>query len=204
MITTEVDYLDGEFTTTEKEPSTIAELVAMIGEDAVVENVNSNLRYRNKYPRVYKRVSEEATKLGFARRVKKEEQNKDGTIKKIFVSDMDHLRDYLAKDEATSRPILQELFDRIANEEPLYVKGERSGGGGRIAQGALDAANKYFAKGDEEVDRVVDQIESLIPGYKVGRDGDNNVTVESVARGIQALQRHITQQARKQAGIALG
>src|SRR5437867_1521410 len=144
MITTEVDYLDGEFTTTEKEPSTIPELREMIGEEGVIENVNSNLRYRNKYPRVYKRVRQEVIRLGFERRVKKEELNKDGTVKKILVSDMDHLREFLAKDEAEHRPVLQELFDRVSNEEPLYVKGERVAGGGRIAQGALDAANKYF------------------------------------------------------------
>jgi hypothetical protein len=204
MIITEVDYLDGEFTTTEKEPSTIPELREMIGEEGVIENVNSNLRYRNKYPRVYKRVSQEVIKLGFERRVKKEELNKDGTVKKILVSDMDHLREFLAKDEMENRPVLQALFDRIANEEPLYVKGERVGGGGRIAQGALDAANKYFAKGDDEVDRVVLTIEERIPGFKVARDGENNVTPESVARGIQALQRYLMQQAKKATKIALG
>jgi len=41
---------------------------------------------------------------------------------------------------------LTELFTRIANEEPLYIKGDRVGGGGRIAQGALDAAHRYFAE----------------------------------------------------------
>lgn len=204
MISTEVDYLDGEFTTTEKEPSTIPELIAMIGEDAVVENVNSNLRYRNKYPRVYKRVSQEVIKLGFERKVKKEEMNKDGTVKRILVSDMDHLRNFLAANEAEHRPILQELFDKIATEEPLYVKGERVAGGGRIAQGALDAANKYFAKGDEEVERVVAIIEEKVPGFKVTRDGDGSVTPESVARGIQTLDRYLTQQARKQVRATLG
>lgn len=203
MISTEVDYLDGEFTTTEKEPSTIPELKDMIGEDGVIENVNSNLRYRNKYPRVYKRVSAEVIKLGFERRVKKEEGNKDGTIKKILVSDMDHLREFLSSNETEHRSVLQELFDRIANEEPLYVKGERAGGG-RIAQGALDAANKYFAKGDEEVERVVSTIEERIPGYKISRDGEGGVTPESVARGIQSLQRYLMQQAKKAAGVALG
>jgi len=203
MISTPVDYLDGEFTVDEKEPSTIPELIAMIGEDSVVENVNSNLRYRNKYPRVYKRVSRELIKLGIDKRVKKEELTKDGTVKKVLESDMDHLRGYLASNESDHRPVLQELFDRIGNEEPMHVKGERSGGG-RIAQGALDAANKYFAKGDDEVERVVQIIEDKVPGCKIPRDGENNVDVYGLARGIQMLDRYLTQLARKQVKVTLG
>lgn len=191
--TAEVEYLDGEFTVNEEEPSSITELSELIGDAAVVENVNSNLRYRNKYPRVYKKVSE-AIKGFFTRAVKETKTNKDGTVKNILVSENDHLRDYLKTgDEARAK--LQELFTQIGVAEPMFVKGERTGGGGKVSQRSLDAANAFFAQGDEKVEDVVSKIESKNPGYKVGRDADENVTPESLARGIMALEKYLAKQA---------
>src|SRR5215468_12162220 len=181
MIKTKVFYLRKEFVVEEDEPSTIPELVALIGEDSVVLNASANLRYRNKYPRVYKRVSIELQKLGF--------QLNDGQDEIARVSQ------YLATNPEAHRPILQEMFNRIANEEPLYIKGDRIGGG-RIAQGALDAAHRYFAEGASKVTEVSEKIEGMLPNYRVARDVENNITPETLARGIQTLQRHLMSQAK--------
>lgn len=213
MKTTEIDYLDGEFQVNESEPSTITECVELIGEDAVVDETTSNLRYRNKYPRVYRKVSDlVAGKHSFPRIVLKEETKKDGTIKKVYESENNHLRAFLKGrfDGETqvspapegSRDILQTLFTEVATSEPLYVKGERTGGTGKISQAAMDAANTIVADGREE--EVAGQIESLVPGYKVGRDVDGNTTIESIARGVQALEKHLANKAKRDAAALLG
>lgn len=201
--TAEIDYLDGEFSVQENEPSTLLELTSLIGEQGVIDETVSNLRYRNKYPRVYKIVSREIGELGFAKPVKEEKTNKDGTIKKIHVSDMDHAREFLKADPETHRPILQDLFSKVGSAEALYVKGERAGGGGKISQAALDAANGFFALGDDIVEEKVTIIENLVPGYKVGRDSDGAATPESVARGVMALNRFLQKQAQNAALGAL-
>jgi hypothetical protein len=206
MRTEEINYLDGEFVVNEEEPSTIQELTDLIGDGAVVDETNSNLRYRNKYPRVYALVSKAIVERGFAKAEKERKQvGKEGskTEKIIYISDMDHIRSFLQQDEATNRPILQELFDSIAPAQPLYVKGERTGGGGKISQAALDSANEFFAKGVETVESVATQIEALVPGFKLTRDTDGNATPESLARGIQALERHLKRQAAAQTKAAL-
>jgi DNA-directed RNA polymerase subunit F len=199
MQTVEIDYLDGNITVNEEEPSTIAECVEISGELGVVSEHNSNLRYRNKYPRVYKKSSKELEPT-LTREVKGTKTQKDGTIKEIKESEMDHLRKCYKQDAK----LTSETIAKYAQSEPLYVKGERAGGGGRISQAALDAANNFFAQGEDVAETKADFIESMVPGYKVARDGDGNVTPESLARGIQALQKHLTQQATKNALEALG
>jgi hypothetical protein len=191
--TSDIDYLDGEFTVQENEPSTLAEVVEIIGEQATVDEAVSNLRYRNKYPRVYGKVSA-AIAGTFPRAIKSSTTKADGTVKNVLVSPNDHLRAFLATGEE-ARATLASLFTSIAQSEPLYVKGERTGGGGKVAQATLDAANGFFAAGQE--DDIAAKIESMVPGYKCGRDAENNLTVESLARGIQALERHLAKQAPK-------
>lgn len=200
----EIDYLDGEFTIQETEPSTIQECVDLIGEVGVVDETTSNLRYRNKYPRVYKKVSA-AIAAKFPRPQKTKEgpdgtkvpvvsKKKDGTETPVLVEPNEHLRQYLASGDG-ARAELQELFASTANAEPLYVKGERVGGGGKISQGALDGANSKFAAGEEAVEAAIETIEANIPGYKVARDAEGAATPESLARGIQALNKHLQQKA---------
>lgn len=214
MKQTEIDYLDGEFQVTEEEPSTLDEVVALIGEVGVVDETTSNLRYRNKYPRVYKAASKAVVDSGYPKKVKETKTMKDGTVKNVHESDNDHLRAFLSgrKDKdgtVTEQPspgareVLQTVFTKIATVEPLYVKGERTGGGGKVSQGALDAANNFFAAGDEKVEAVVSKIEEIITGYKVGRDADGEATPESLARGIQALGKWQQKQAEKAAVAAL-
>ena len=182
MIKTKVTYLNKEIIVEEDEPSTIPELIGLIGEDAVVTNTNANLRYRNKYPRVYKHVSLELERMGFPRPPDQDE--------------MVHIRSVWTQDSGKNQGEIRALFTSIAPEEPLYVKGERIGGG-RIAQGALDAAHRYFAEGVEVVTEKVTVIEQMLPNYRVGRDVENKVTPETLARGIQTLQRHLMSQAKQ-------
>lgn len=192
MQQTEISYLDDVFTITEDEPSTLAEVVELLGDDAVRQLAVDNVRYRNKHPRVYKAVSA-AVEPSFPREIKSSTTAADGTVKTTKVSTIDHLRAYLATgDEA--KAVLAELFNTHANSQPLYVKGERSGGGGKIGKEAMDAANAIFAQGDDKVESVAAKIEGAVPGYKIGRDADGAATPESLARGISALQKHLAKQ----------
>lgn len=218
MKTEEIDYLDGVFQVQEEIPTTFEEISALIGPESVVEEAVFNLYYRNKYPRVYKRVSSDVESLGFKRKVVSTKTLKDGTVREVKESENDHLRAYLkgrfakndeGKEVQTepapegSKDTLQELFVKHGQSEPLFVKGERAGGGGKVAQAALTTANGFFAAGDEKVEEVATKIEALVPGYKVGRDGEGSVTPESLARGIQALNKHLENLAKKQASAAL-
>lgn len=198
--TSDIDYLDGEFTVAETEPSTIAEISEIIGEAAVVDEAVSNLRYRNKYPRVYAKVSAAVALTGFTRAVKSSTTKADGTVKNVLVSTNDHLRAFLA-DSEDNRATLASLFTSVAQSEPLYVKGERTGGSGKIAQGTLDASNAFFAQGVEEQKAAI--IEARVPGYKLARDVAGELTIESLARGIQALEKYLTAQAKKSSLSAL-
>lgn len=192
MIQTEVAYLDGEFDILEDVPSTISELVDLYGEENVVESCVADIRYRNKYPRVYKAVAKSIEEQGFAREVVKEETKADGTVKKTMESDNNFLRRFLGADEA-NREILGAAFKEVAQAQPLYVKGERAAGQGKVSAQALEAANGIFAQGRQE--KVSDHIEATVPGFKLARTADGNVTPESLARGISALQKHLSKNA---------
>ncbi len=203
MITTDIDYLDGEFTVSESEPNTIDECKELIGEAGVVDETTSNLRYRNKYPRVYKLVSAAVVALGFARGVKETKTLKDGTTKDVLVDATAHLRAFMGS-SPENKTKLGELFTQIAPEQPLYVKGERTGGSGKISEAAMAAANSKFAAGSDAVDKAIAIIEANVPGYKIGRDADGEATPESLARGISALNKHLAVEAAKQTKVLLG
>lgn len=187
MIKTKIAYLNKEILVEEEEPSTIQELTTLVGEEGLVSNTIKNLRYRNKYPRVYARVSSEITQRGFPPQVK----DKDKDDKPIYQDEMEHIRAYYTSGHKTE---VEKMFERIANEEPLFIRGDRSGGG-RVAQGALDAAHRYFAEGKDKVTDAVQTIEQMLPGYRVRRDA-GELTPEDLARGIQTLQRHLTSKAK--------
>lgn len=214
----DIDYLDGEFTVQEDVPTTIEELKPLLGtEDAIVDEVAANLRYRNKYPRVYKAVSARVVSdHGFPRAVKETKKNADGTVKNVLESENDHLRAFLkgrANEEGVivdaapeaNRATLQSLFTEIATAAPLYLEGEgRRGGGGKVSAGALEMANKFFAAGTEAVERACGKIEADVPGYKIARDSDGSATPESLARGIQALQKAAEAKAKRESMAGLG
>lgn len=213
----DVEYLDGVFIVSETEPSTVQEVVDLLGEEAVRKGAINDNRYRNKYPRVYKKVSEAlVSQHSFPRAVVKEETKKDGTIKKTMESTNDHCRAALdgrkTKSDAgeevvtpsgVTKETLAELFSTIGPAEPLYVKGERAGGSGKVSQASLDGANGFFAEGPDRVEEIITTIETMVPGYKVGRDADNDATPESLARGIQALEKKLLVDSKAVAKAAL-
>jgi hypothetical protein len=209
-----IEYLDGEFTVEENEPSTLEECIELIGEQGVVAETTSNLRYRNKYPRVYRLVSDailpafpKAQKVGKdgkpVVKVTAGKNGEAGTSTPVLVDATEHLRQFLAQGDE-QRAKLAEHFNTIAPTQPLYVKGERTGGGGKISQAALDAANAKFAAGDEAVDAAIAVIESRVPGYKVARDAEGAATPEFLARGISALNKYLQQKAAQETKALLG
>lgn len=199
MIPVEIDYLDGEITVSENEPSTFAECVELLGsESACVEEITSNLRYRNKYPRVYKAASAKLQEV-VPREIKSTKTLADGTVKNVYDSEMNHLRAaFKADPKATTAAVTAEAQDSL-----LYLKGERTSSGGKIAASAMNGANEFFARGDDAVETAATQIEALVPGYSIGRDADKQITPESLARGIQALNKHLQKQAKQQADALL-
>lgn len=229
MNSVEIKYLDGLFIVNESQPGNFGEISALIGEDAAVEEAVDNLRYRNKYPRVYRKVSAAlVSELGFARIATSQKTMADKSIKDILESENDHLRAYLngrksgdiviteapSQEEVDGQPseyetrkaALLDLFTTIATAEPLYVKGERTGGGGKISKDAQDNANALFAKGTDTVEKAASAIESRVGGgFKVGRDAEGNILPETLARGIMALNRAIEAEAKKaSAGVLAG
>jgi hypothetical protein len=197
-----VEYLDGEVEVEESVPTTVQELADIVGEEALVDSSVSNFYYRNKYPRVYRKVSE-AIKEKHPRDVKEEKTLKDGTVRKIYVSEMDHIRSYLKTGNGAKEEI-QSLFTSIAPNEPLFVKGERVGGSGKLPQKAIDSANQMFASGVERVEQVIEAIEGQIPGYTVDRDSEGNATPDSLARAIVALNKYIVKKAEAEANAKMG
>lgn len=228
MKSADIKYLDGKITVQEQEPSTIVELTALIGEEGIVDETVSNLRYRGKYPRVYSAVSADLVKThAFPKLVVKTKTLADGkSIRHIHESENDHIRAFLGGRKAVpavlnpdgtektpavaetvpapdAEATLQALFTTHGNAEPLYTESERQGGTGKISKDAMDSANAFFAKGEETVSKVVAKIESLVSGYKIDVDADGQPTPEGVARGIMRLNKQIEQNAKKQAAAAL-
>lgn len=213
----EVPYLDDEFKINETVPTTLAELAeAGINEQDVIEGCVSDLRYRNKYPRVYKKASKlVAERHSFARAVAKQIKRKDGTFRDELESPMDHLRAFLngRKDDdgnvtvpapEGSRETLQGILTEVGPAEPIWVKGERAGVIGKVSQAAQDAANGIFAQGSEVVEQRIAVIEENVPGFKVDRDEEGNATPESLARAIMALEKELKRQAEVQKKALLG
>lgn len=203
MTETEVDYLDGEITVLEQEPTEIAELLTIDGltQKQIVEETVSNCRYRSKHPRVYKKTSETLKALTpRAETAKsKEDREKSPNKKPIFVSHLEHCRALLKLDRVKTT----EVLSKFALEEPLYVRGPAVGGTGRINAKSLAAANNYFAEGPERVEAVAKMIEDLVPSFKVARDEDDAVTPESLARALMALTKHMEKDAARRAEAAL-
>lgn len=206
MINETIEYLDGEHSVIESTPNTIQELIDLIGEQAVVDETVSNLYYRNKYPRVYRKVSAElAAKFPRPQAQKNGEpvtktKKQDGNEVQVpvYVSEMDHLREYEKTGEEAKAEV-DALFQKHGPAEPLFVKGERTGGGGKVSKAALDGANSLFATSEEAVENAASYIEGQIPGLKIDRESP-----ESLARGIQSLQKKMESEAKAKAKTALG
>lgn len=191
-MTEEVAYLDDQILVKEETEDTLADIVAVYGEEFVRKYFVSNLRYRNKHPRVYKKASAELVPF-----LSLKFKTQPGTEKKIYEKPLDHLhRCYKKNAELTTA-----VISKFAQSEPLYVKGDRTGVGGKISQTAIDNANTFFAEGDDVVEGKVLTIEALVPNYKVERDEQNAVTPDGLARGIQMLSNHLDRQAKETAKL---
>ena len=137
---------------------------------------------RNFLPRLYRGISRTLARNGQPKKVISEEDKKV-----IYESDIVHFG-RVWSNEKGSKEYLIELAQKTASSTPFFSTVER-GGGGKISQRALDAANKWLADGVEK-DKA-DMIEAMLAGYKVPRDAEGNLTPEGLARGIQAFTKFI-------------
>lgn len=224
MKTDDIKYLDGKFTVQEQVPTTYVEIQAILGtEENVVEEAADNVRYRNKYPRVYSAVSEELAKShGFPKAVVRTKLLADKkTVRNVHESDNDHIRAFLNGRKAVAEVLdadgttvktpavaevvpapdaettLTALFQKHATAEPLFTESERAGGTGKIGKEAMDSANAFFAAGDATVAKVVAKIEAVVSGYKVDTDADSQPTPEGLARGIMRLNKQLLDEQKK-------
>lgn len=200
----EYSVLKGEFDILLNVPGDYEEFDKALGEiGAALGEGTDNIVYRNTLPRLYTGVSKALDESGKTRKVVETKQNADGTVKEVKESPIAHIERVLTENP-DFKAELGELFAKVASALAFYEKGERTGGGGKVSQQAIDGANSILAQGADRVDKVVSYIESTVPGYKVGRDLDQNVTPESLARAIQALNKHMEREAKKAASGALG
>ena len=157
----------------------------MIGEvGGTLENAINDIVARNFLPRLYAEVAKQF--LGEFPKSKKELTN---------IAYVGELWD----NHKELRKQINEAFQVAKESVPFYSSPER-GGGGKISQAAMDGANKYFAGGKQE--SVAKFIEEQC-GYVAQRDEDNAVTIEGLARGIQALERHLKRVSEQQTKAAL-
>lgn len=219
----EVSILDRVFDKKIKVPSTYNEFDEAVGEEgAALGDAVDNVLYRNTLPRLYKAVSERLkTELSFA---KNAATNPDGSTKMttpkdpknakpVYESAIDHIRrfDVVAVDgvDADGKPtqtypnhdVLDGIFTEECEKIVFYVEGE-GGGGGKISKDSEEAANSLFQAGPEAVDMMVKSIEDTVPGYTVLRD-EGVVTQSGLAAGIQKLNKHFADQAKKQKDLLL-
>lgn len=204
MISREIDALYGNITITKDVPSTYEEAESLIGEaGGLLKGWLADTIARNYLPRVYDAVSAEI-EPNFPVAVVGQEEKKDGTKTDVKETAIKHVGRYfesLPDDEA--KKAFAASFNSTAVSLPLYAKGERGGGGGRVAEWAIEAANQKFAASQQNA--TADAIETKTSGaVKVARDADGNPTVDSLARGIAALAKWIEQQSKKDAMASLG
>lgn len=190
MINEEVKLLNGNYTVLAPTPSTMEELVALLGSlDAVMDEAIANLRYRNYNARIYGKGSD-AIKDEFPKAEKSREKREGKDDKVVYEADMDHLRRFIEGNEVNNAA-LKVVFDKLAATEPLYVKGERSASAGKISDAAKESSKTFFAAGPDTVKKIVGQIEANYPGYKIVVDAEGMPSEEGLARGIQSLNKYI-------------
>lgn len=178
-----------------EEPSTVAEVDALLGEDGgIVDGWNADNRARNLLPRFYRALS---NALAEAKDPKTAKKNADGTdqtttradksVVPVLESDIDHIERVITAADADKKEALRLQAQDIMTNLPVYAEGKREGGG-RVPQTCIDSANAFFSVGMAQVEKVIAQIEGVQElSYKVGRDASGQPTPESLARGINAF-----------------
>lgn len=200
-----IDVLYGNCEVTFKVPSTVEESDNLIGAGETLNGSNSDIMYRNTLPRFYKAVSKALVDDGYA---KQSQKNKDGSVKtttkadksvvEVSESDIEHIERVRAEGDAELQTKIGDLLRSTATSFPFYAEGAR-GGSGKLPQAILDAVEPFFVAGPDSVENAVANLEKAVPGYKVMRDSDGAVTRESLARGVQALNKKIEADAKKSA-----
>ncbi len=198
MKTRETDVLYDNVTITHQVPASYEEGDRAVGEiGGVLHGFIADNVARNLLPRLYRAVSRKLVEQGFPKETKKEGEN---TITETDIKHCARVYD----DNKAMKPVIEELLQTTANEIPFHEKTERATGFGRIAVGAQNGANNYFAQGAEAVERAVTAIETLVSGYKIQRDSNGVVLPEGLARGIMAVNKKISDDAKRQANALLG
>lgn len=198
-------------------PTTNVEVDKMVGEtDAAVEGWRADCTARNFLPRLYSAVAEafikahpEITDVKHQVTKSVPKTNADGTpslnngvpsTTDTYESDIRLLKRHSEASPAF-RDEIKNLLQTTAPTLPYYD--ERSGGSGKLAQMFLDASNTEFQKGKAHVENLATAIESNVPNYKVQRNDAGEVEPEHLARGMAALNKHLTEQAKNQAKAVL-
>ncbi len=186
-------------------PSTYDEGDKLVGEiGGLLDGWLSDCIARNFLRRLYRDVSAKLVEKGWPRAVIKTEKRAGKDDINIYESHIVHIgRIHDESKETEFKAYIGKLLQETATTIPLYEAGDRQSTGGRINQGSIDAANEFFAQGDEQVEKTATLIEAMVPGYKIGRDEQLAVTPETLARGIQALEKHIEKEAKSKAKAAL-
>lgn len=199
--TIEIDVLYGSFTISKEVPATYDEADTLLGETGgALDGFIADCTARNFLPRLYREVSKKLVELGHAREQTGEgPAKKDGTKNPVFETHIAHVERVRAAGDDALKATIGTMLTDTAAAIPYYEKGERTGFGGKVAQSALDGANRLFAQGDDKVEETIKAIEAHVPGYKVARDADQQATPESLARGISAFIKHTQEAAKKQA-----
>lgn len=188
----EIDVLYGNFTVEASVPSTYEEGDALVGEvGGVLDGFIADCAARNFLPRLYKNVSAQLVTKGHKKTKTGETKKKDGTVVDVLESDISHIGRVHDEGDETVKESIGMLLISTASSIPFYKAGERTGGGGKVSQSALDASNNAFAEGEEKVEQIASVIEEQVPSFKVARDAENNITPEALARGIQALDKRL-------------
>lgn len=200
-----IDVLYGKFEAVFQVPSTVEESDNLLGETgATLDGSNDNVVYRNTLPRFYGAIADALIASGHKKNITGQTKPKkaDEKPKDILEGDIPFIDRVHTEGDDELKKQIGELVSQHSATTPFYVEGQR-GGGGKVSQGALDAANRFFAEGDVKVEAVIEHIESTIPGYKVAKDASGAATPESLARAIQALGKHAEVQAKKATANAL-
>jgi hypothetical protein len=189
----ETDVLYGNVTVTHPVPSNYEEGDKMVGiTGGVLDGFNSDCVARNFLPRLYRETAK-----SFIERFPKKNNGTDD--KPVVPTDIAYLGQLWDEHKDLRREIESTLMKK-AREVPFYQSIQTSGGG-KISQAAIDAANKFIAEGREV--KSAEYIEDNVPGYTVQRGPDGKPTLEGLARGVQALQRHLKNIAIRQAEAKL-
>lgn len=206
MTTKETDVLYGNITLALPVPSSVEEFDASVGIGECLASGIDDIIYRNTLPRLYRGVAAKYIENGQSKPQATDKSGspkfntrKDGSQTPVLVSDIDFIGKLYEEANDEGKAEIVAVFEEVKSSLPFYEKGTGGGGGGRISEAAMQSANGVIAAGTEAIEKIVSAIEERVAGFTVARDPDGNVGVESLARGIQALEKKLVADAKKAA-----